>query len=497
MLTSVLFYSRRVDIHQFFFFNDSTNYTGIIDYSTLWHTFKFLVRLGLPYGSPENYVVFTLGTYRVMNDIMFFVVTMLILNILKGITIDTFVGLRKELEERLDDTTEKCFVCGIDKNTFNRTLDRDAFAVHTKVDQNLWNYIYFIIYIWEQDRDDDDGLEWFVRRCIENDDLVWFPMRKAMRLTEHQEKGDVNSLKYKFRKDLSKLEEALQGKLSTFKDQLARTVGRVEKSLDFDGLEASSATTKPRGSTVSHPMRSSDAGLAAVSRDDAPAPDAEDLDDNYSVLESSTISTVKTDHLWGLQPGSSFDVHVKVLSIVGMDLTEDLLSSLCVRFIGPQGHTVAHPIPKLMTVSSFEDVFRIGMVDEEESSIDALYYPSQQSLIKFDGLVSPACIVRQESLTMETTADESRSRRDMLKVQVLFGTGERPFFVGGIGIPVSELFQKGQRGGLIEAPFSQRFVEAIDGSLVKGGPVNAAVRQRYTCTSRRCFVTLSVTLSAI
>jgi hypothetical protein len=467
--------------------------------------------LGLPYGSPQNYVNFTIGTYRVINDIMFFVVTMLVLNILKGITIDTFVGLRKELEERLDDTSEKCFICGIDKNTFNRTLDRDAFAVHTKVDQNLWNYIYFIIYIWEQDRDDDDGLEWFVRRCIETDDLVWFPMRKAMRLTEHQEKGDVNSLKYKFRKDLSALEEALQGKLSAFKDQLARTVGRVEKSLDFDGLEVvPSSTAKGRGNTAFHPSPDMGGDLSATYRDDLPAPydDADDPDDINSTIESSTISTVKSSQLWGLQAeGGGVDVHVKVVSIVGLHVTQDHLSALYVRFITPHhGHTAAHPLSELTTVSSYEEVRReayhggIGMVDQESSlSISGLFrddlHPSQQqqqqSLIKFDG---PICVVGHNwssplslSLPLQLESGSRQQAADTLvKAQVLFGTGDRPFFVGGIAMSVSELFRQGQQhGGLIEVPFHQRYVEAIDGR--PGADLTAS-----SSSQRRCFITLSV-----
>lgn len=158
--------------------------------------------------------------------------------------------LRKDLEERMADTTEKCFICGIDKNTFNRTLDRDAFRVHTKVDQNLWSYVYFIIYIWQQDKDDDDGLETFVRVCIENSDLTWFPMRKAIRLAEHQEKGDVNSVKYRFRKDLMATESTVNSKMASFKDQLTRTITRVEKSLEYEAeVEAKKSRSASRAAT--------------------------------------------------------------------------------------------------------------------------------------------------------------------------------------------------------------------------------------------------------
>ncbi len=169
--------------------------------------------------------------------------------------------LRKELEERVEDTNENCFICGIEKNTFNRTLDRDAFRVHTKKDQNLWNYIYFIIYIWEQDKDDDDGLESYVRRCVEDSDLIWFPMNKAIRLAEHHDKGDVNSLKYRFRKDLQRAEGTVHDKLHVFKDQLNRTIGRVEKALEYE-QEADAAGLKGRRTArLGHSLNNGGHGL--------------------------------------------------------------------------------------------------------------------------------------------------------------------------------------------------------------------------------------------
>lgn len=56
----------------------------MVDVETLLNTFKFLLRWGFPYGAPENYMEQTVSTYRVFSDIMFFVATMLMLNILKG-----------------------------------------------------------------------------------------------------------------------------------------------------------------------------------------------------------------------------------------------------------------------------------------------------------------------------------------------------------------------------------------------------------------------------
>ena len=138
---------------------------------------------------------------------------------------------------------------------------------------------------------------------------------------------------------------------------------------------------------------------------------------------------------------------------------------------------------------------------------DALH-PSQQqqqSLIKFDnGPRAPACVVaynhhdhdhHEESLPPplhgEVEWRQQQTGSGMVKVQLLFGAGERPLFVGGIGMSVSELFRKGQQqqhggcGGLIEVPFHQRYVKGFF-------PVDDVTAS--TAASRRCFITLSVTV---
>lgn len=74
--------------------------------------------------------------------------------------------IREKFIARIKDTEQVCFMCGITDKVFNRTIGRDAFKRHIAKEQNLWNYVYYIIAIWEQDKDDDDGLEWQIRRYI-------------------------------------------------------------------------------------------------------------------------------------------------------------------------------------------------------------------------------------------------------------------------------------------------------------------------------------------
>lgn len=65
---------------------------------------------------------------------------------------------------------------------FDRASDQpEGFRTHVRVDHNMWNYLSFIFLLWEQDKDDDDGLEQYVRRAIAAHDIAWFPMNKVSR----------------------------------------------------------------------------------------------------------------------------------------------------------------------------------------------------------------------------------------------------------------------------------------------------------------------------
>ena len=48
----------------------------------------------------------------------------------------------------------------------------------------MYHIIFLFVHINYQDKDDDDGLEQFVRRAIIAKDISWFPMNKGMRLKQ-------------------------------------------------------------------------------------------------------------------------------------------------------------------------------------------------------------------------------------------------------------------------------------------------------------------------
>ncbi|GMI18313.1 hypothetical protein TrLO_g8656, partial [Triparma laevis f. longispina] len=134
------------------------------------------------------------GNRWVVDLLYFLLVLIVLLNVVFGIIIDTFSDLRLQKMERLSDTFNKCFICGHEKTTFDRAYDSPkGFEMHIKRDHNMWNYVFFMIFVWEQDRDDDDGLELFVRLQVDNMDVSWFPMNRAICLvTETVEEDTVS-----------------------------------------------------------------------------------------------------------------------------------------------------------------------------------------------------------------------------------------------------------------------------------------------------------------
>jgi hypothetical protein len=178
--------------------------------------------------------------YRYIVDTLYFVsVLIVLLNVMFGIVIDTFGNLRTAKAERLDDTTGICFVCGIDKQVFDRAADGvQGFTDHIKRDHNMWNYLYFIIYVWEQDKDDDDGLEQFVRRSIDINDINWFPMNKAMRLDVAQSDEDI--LLADLKTDISGADSKMSQKLSAFQAEVSATLAEISRSIVKDSGGGSS-----------------------------------------------------------------------------------------------------------------------------------------------------------------------------------------------------------------------------------------------------------------
>jgi hypothetical protein len=86
-----------------------------------------------------------------------------------------------------------------------------------------------MIFLWEQDQDNDDGLQQYVRQCLRAGDLAWFPSHTSLVLQnlqkEQEEKGEGELKEMESR--LSAQMEAKHGAMTAQIEQLTKLVEQL------------------------------------------------------------------------------------------------------------------------------------------------------------------------------------------------------------------------------------------------------------------------------
>eukprot|EP01065_Artemidia_motanka_P042661 TRINITY_DN5763_c0_g1_i1.p1 TRINITY_DN5763_c0_g1~~TRINITY_DN5763_c0_g1_i1.p1 ORF type:complete len:2981 (+),score=515.22 TRINITY_DN5763_c0_g1_i1:142-9084(+) len=149
-----------------------------------------------------------------LSDFFFFVlIQVILLNIMSGVIIDTFTKSREDKERIEADIRGSCFICGIESTQFDRQTE-GGFESHVKGDHNMWCYIYFLHHLREKDPVTFTGPESFVYQQIQQHDLSFFPLNKAIALEGKRDDDDLLQ-------DVPETEQELQTLLSTVKIRLA------------------------------------------------------------------------------------------------------------------------------------------------------------------------------------------------------------------------------------------------------------------------------------
>jgi len=175
----------------------------------------------------------TLGKRWLLDVSFYLAISLGMLNLIAGVIITTFGQLRENKGIRVADTVGVCFICNIDKQVFDRaSAEPEGFKTHVKVDHNMWNYMYFIFLLWEQDNDDDDGMEQYVRRAIAANEIVWFPLNKAIRLDAAS--GHDDSLTAGMQKNIAQTESNISNKLEKFQTNLTIVLEQLNQALKKD-----------------------------------------------------------------------------------------------------------------------------------------------------------------------------------------------------------------------------------------------------------------------
>ncbi|KAG1937067.1 inositol 1,4,5-trisphosphate receptor type [Pimephales promelas] len=158
---------------------------------------------------------------RVVFDLLFFfIVIIIVLNLIFGVIIDTFADLRSEKQRKEEILKTTCFICGLERDKFdNKTV---SFEEHIKSEHSMWHYLYFLVLVKVKDPTEYTGPESYVAQMIKEKNLDWFPRMRAMSLVSSEgesEQNEIRSLHERLDITVS-LVSQLSGQLSELKEQM-------------------------------------------------------------------------------------------------------------------------------------------------------------------------------------------------------------------------------------------------------------------------------------
>lgn len=158
---------------------------------------------------------------RVVYDLLFyFIVIIIVLNLIFGVIIDTFADLRSEKQKKEEILKTTCFICGLERDKFdNKTV---SFEEHIKSEHNMWHYLYFLVLVKVKDPTEYTGPESYVAQMIVEKNLDWFPRMRAMSLVSNEgdsEQNEIRNLQEKLESTMS-LVKQLSGQLAELKEQM-------------------------------------------------------------------------------------------------------------------------------------------------------------------------------------------------------------------------------------------------------------------------------------
>lgn len=133
------------------------------------------VILDVSYGDKVHYFIRWVFDFSI-----WCLINLILLNVIFGVTIDTFAELR-DLNKAIDDDLQnKCIICSLERSLLEKYSE--GFKYHTKYEHNLDNYLYFIFYLNNKEKTELTGLESYISENLTKNDIKWIPILRAKSL---------------------------------------------------------------------------------------------------------------------------------------------------------------------------------------------------------------------------------------------------------------------------------------------------------------------------
>ena len=211
-------------------FRGSYFFEGLIETDSLFNFLKTHIAYGFSMNPfwDENEALPVSGMFFITG--YFIIINLIMTTIFTGIIIDSFSELRAISKNIKEDNVVRCFICNIDRDDFERLeLNYDK---HTMADHNMWNYLFFRIYLENLDPIEMTGLEFYVYQCLSQNSIAYFPIKKSIRVKgRNKENKDLFSLHDKLEK-LDIIIKKTEEKLEEEKEHNANEFRRVNLTLE-------------------------------------------------------------------------------------------------------------------------------------------------------------------------------------------------------------------------------------------------------------------------
>jgi len=183
LMILILFYTSIT----YFFFRDDLYRSDVGENicETYFQCFLFLLNYGIRSGSGIEFGIKQInevGFYKefIFGWIFYFIIMLIIVNIINGIIVDTFQALREQNNKKDDILQNFCYICSLDRAQFE--IKGVNFEKHVSIDHKIQNYFDYLIKIQGTDEQDLNSLDSQVLHAIREFKTDFFPNKKAKSL---------------------------------------------------------------------------------------------------------------------------------------------------------------------------------------------------------------------------------------------------------------------------------------------------------------------------
>eukprot|EP00999_Lentomonas_sp_LEN2_P002940 NODE_7_length_4428_cov_4562.243199_g1_i3.p1 GENE.NODE_7_length_4428_cov_4562.243199_g1_i3~~NODE_7_length_4428_cov_4562.243199_g1_i3.p1 ORF type:complete len:346 (+),score=80.49 NODE_7_length_4428_cov_4562.243199_g1_i3:3281-4318(+) len=218
----------------FAFYRGSFIYEEFLWCDNLFQCFVTCLNYGLRAGGglgeillPDTFEVVPVLS-RIFFDLSFFIIiTVIGLNIIFGIIVDTFSELRDEKFRTDEDIANACFICSLQSYEFDR--NGNGFEYHLKKEHNTWSYLFFMAYVEGKSPSEYTTQEAYIARQIAAGEISWFPINRAMALQHEDDEME---------KKLDNIQAQINGLVERFREEDRRRVEEENRRRQQEWLQA-------------------------------------------------------------------------------------------------------------------------------------------------------------------------------------------------------------------------------------------------------------------